>query len=288
MNDFSLLDFEKLWEGRGKVTKVEREVILSMIDLGTENKVLEIGAGNGRITFALAGKFRRYYALDITPAFLEQINPPPGGNTLVRIVGDLYNTPFLNSSLDTIVMIRVFNFLQDPERALLEFARILKPGGSAIISFFHTGSVATIIDRIKYKEKAIGLRSGDVRKVLNSNFEESFYSVAYFKKIAAAAGFRTVKTRSCGLEDYSPFAPLPAKVFVKLSVLPDILSLMPHVFIYLQKAGEHLSANGGDDEILACPGCHEQVRTERLHSGQVTLCHKCGHSFEIRNGVMYM
>ena len=58
MNDFSLLDFEKLWKGREKVTAVEREVILSMIDLSPEMKVLEIGAGNGRITIILTESLR--------------------------------------------------------------------------------------------------------------------------------------------------------------------------------------------------------------------------------------
>ncbi len=288
MNDFSLLDFEKLWKGREKVTTVEREVILSMIDLSPEMKVLEIGAGNGRITQALAGKFRRYYALDVTPSFLEQINPPPGANKLIRIGGDLYNMPFLDGSLDTIVMIRVFNFLQSPETALREFSRVLKPGGSAIISFFHTGSVATILDRVKYKGKATVPRSRHVRKVLNSNFEESFYSVPYFKEISSAAGFRTVHSRSCGLEDYSPFAPLPAKLFVKLSVLPDILGLIPHVFIYMQKVEAHPAAISDEEEIMACPVCHEPVPAEFPHSGQVMNCHNCGHVFEFRNGVIYV
>ncbi len=288
MNDFSLLDFEKLWKGREKVTMVEREVILSMIDSSPEKKVLEIGAGNGRITWALAGKFRRYYALDVTPSFLEQINPPPGANKLIRIAGDLYNMPFLDGSLDTIVMIRVFNFLQSPETALREFSRVLKPGGSAIISFFHTGSVATILDRVKYKGKATVPRSRHVRKVLNSNFEESFYSVPYFKEISSAAGFRTVHSRSCGLEDYSPFAPLPAKLFVKLSVLPDILGLIPHVFIYMQKVEAHPAAISDEEEIMACPVCHEPVPAEFPHSGQVMNCHNCGHVFEFRNGVIYV
>ena len=288
MNDFSLLDFEKLWKGREKVTMVEREVILSMIDQSPEKKVLEIGAGNGRITWALAGKFRRYYALDVTPSFLEQISPPPGANKLIRIGGDLYNMPFLDGSLDTIVMIRVFNFLQNPEMALGEFARVLKPGGSAIVSFFHTGSVATIVDRIKYKGKSTGPKSRHAHRVLNSNFEESFYSVSYFKEISAAAGFRTVSARSCGLEDYSLFVSLPAKLFVKLSVLPDILGLIPHVFIFIQKVGEHPDAIRGDEEIMACPDCHEPVPADFLHSGQVTNCHNCGHNFEIRNGVIYV
>ncbi|MHB1709206.1 MAG: class I SAM-dependent methyltransferase [Thermoplasmataceae archaeon] len=288
MNDFSLLDFEKLWEGREKVTMVEREVILSMIDLAPGKKVLEIGAGNGRITRALAGRFRQYYALDVTPAFLEQISPPLEGSTLTRICGDLYKMPFLDGSLDTIVMIRVFNFLQDPQRALREFARVLKPGGSAIISFFHTGSVATVIDRIKYKGKTTGPRSRHAHRVLTSNFEESFYSVAYFKEISVVAGFRTVSARSCGLEDYSPFAMLPSKFFVKLSALPDILSMMPHIFISIQKAGANPAAISRDGKIMACPECHEQVSTEFLHSGQVTHCQKCGHSFEVRNGVIYV
>jgi len=288
MNDFSLLDFEKLWKGREKVTMVEREVIRSIIDLHPENKVLEIGAGNGRITHALAGKYRQYYALDVTPSFLEQIIPSPGGNRLIRISGDLNNMPFLDGSLDIIVMIRVFNFLQNPERALREFARVLKPGGSAIISFFRTGSVATVIDRVKYKGKAIGPMSRRAHRVLNSNFEESFYSVSYFRELSAAAGFRIVSARSCGLEDYSPFALLPVKLFVKLSVLPGILGMIPHVFVYIQKVGSHPPANSTGDEIMACPDCHEQVSAEFLHSARVTKCHNCGHIFEIRNGIIYV
>jgi hypothetical protein len=39
MNDFSKLDFDKLWRGRRKVTEVETSIILSLIVVSPKERV---------------------------------------------------------------------------------------------------------------------------------------------------------------------------------------------------------------------------------------------------------
>ena len=51
------------------------------------------------------------------------------------IAGDLHHLPFRASSFDSIAMVRVFHYLQDPKNFLLELLRILYGGGKLVFSY---------------------------------------------------------------------------------------------------------------------------------------------------------
>ncbi len=289
-NDFSRLDFERLWNGRGRVTEVEGTITRSLISSNVAGRALEAGAGNGRITNVLHDSFKEYYALDATPSFLEEIKCSHDGTRLVKINGDLLKTPFRDNSFDTVIMIRVFNFLPNPELALREFRRVLKPGGSLILSFYHTGSLAVMVDKFKAMGAGNGVapivERGKSRRVLCSQFLEFFYSRRYVNSMASDAGLVVSGTRSCGLEDYAPFHSLPSTLLINASRLPNVLGLMPHSFVRMIKRATGPVAGNGTDEIMACPDCHHGVDLESISSGKTDRCPGCGHSFEYRNGVM--
>ena len=57
------------------------------------------------------------------------------GNVQVRL-GDIYNLPLPRDSFNLVVVHQVLHFLDDPERALAEAARVLRPGGRLLIVDF--------------------------------------------------------------------------------------------------------------------------------------------------------
>ncbi len=289
-NDFSRIEFGRLWKGRGKVTEVESSIAKSLISSNGAGRALEAGAGNGRITNILHDSFQEYYALDVIPGFLEEIKCKHDGTRLVKINGDLLKTPFRDNSFDTIIMIRVFNFLPNPELALREFHRVLKPGGSLILSYYHTGSLAVMVDKVKAMGLGNGVapmvERGKSRQVLCSQFLEFFYSRSYVNSLAAGAGLVVSGTRSCGLEDYTPFDYLPSRFLINASRLPNVLGLLPHSFVRLRKQSTGQVAGNSSDEVMACPDCHLGVDLESICSGKTDRCPNCGHSFVYMNGVM--
>jgi len=76
-----------------------------------------------------------YTATDITPAMLEKCN-----RRLVDVnfqidlhTADVMNLPFANEQFDTIIMHLILAVVPDPQKALTEAMRVLKPGGKIII-----------------------------------------------------------------------------------------------------------------------------------------------------------
>ncbi len=290
MNDFSRLDFEGLWKDREKVTEVECGILKSMLRGKKGGRALEAGAGKGRLTSNLNGSFSEYFALDAVPAFLEEMKCGNGKGKVVRVNADLYRTPFRNNSFDTVIMVRVLNFLKHPDKALKEFHRLLRPGGTAILSYYHKGSFVLVVDKFKAmgngNDRQPKIASRELRPVLCSPFEEYFYSRSHVSNLASEAGLTVESVRSCGLEDYSPFSRLPASLFIRASGMPNPLGMIPHSFVSLKKAaGDELPVDSVE-EVMACPDCHSEIEFESICSGPMSACRNCGHRFEYRKGVI--
>lgn len=86
-----------------------------------------LDAGAGRMAFALMARSRAdvYLCMDI------QIRPG------LELAGSVLDIPLQNESLDSILCLQVLEHVPDPERALREFHRCLKPGGTLLLSVPH-------------------------------------------------------------------------------------------------------------------------------------------------------
>jgi ubiquinone/menaquinone biosynthesis C-methylase UbiE len=98
-------------------------------------KVLEVGPGNGTYTIATAkalGASGKLITIDIEPKMVVRVQKriqEEGIQNIEARVGDVFDLPFEDDSFDLIYMIAVIGEIPTPERALMEFHRVLKPGG---------------------------------------------------------------------------------------------------------------------------------------------------------------
>ncbi len=93
---------------------------------GLHGHVLEIGSGNRRLEKHLrAGT--RYIGLDY---------PPSGKRYDMRptLWGDAARLPIREGVVDEVVMLEVLEHLPDPQAALLEACRVVRPGGRVLLS----------------------------------------------------------------------------------------------------------------------------------------------------------
>jgi len=94
---------------------------------------LEIGAGTGYFSLNLlrAGAIRRATATDISPGMLETLaaNAADLGLEVETVVGEAERLPFGDESFDLVFGHAVLHHIPDLDRALSEFARVLRPGG---------------------------------------------------------------------------------------------------------------------------------------------------------------
>jgi demethylmenaquinone methyltransferase/2-methoxy-6-polyprenyl-1,4-benzoquinol methylase/ArsR family transcriptional regulator len=77
-------------------------------------------------------------------------------NTQVR-QADIYALPFPNAFADRLTLHQVLHYLDDPSRAFEEMARVLKPGGAAIIVDFAPHELEVLRD--KHAHRRLGIAS---------------------------------------------------------------------------------------------------------------------------------
>jgi SAM-dependent methyltransferase len=95
--------------------------------------VLDVGAGTGKLWTHVDHRERglRLTLTDFSPAMCEQLRTIPDGR-VVRC--DAVALPFPDASFDTVVANHMLYHVNDPARALREFARVLRAGGRLAVA----------------------------------------------------------------------------------------------------------------------------------------------------------
>ncbi len=117
--------------------------------------VLDVACGTGDLTMAFVrGGAAHVIGLDFTPAMLDHARVKAaraGGKAadVQYIQGDAQQLPYAEESFDVVSIAFGIRNVADPQKAMREFRRVLRPGGrvvilefsepsSALVRFFHT------------------------------------------------------------------------------------------------------------------------------------------------------
>ncbi len=113
--------------------------MLAMLGQTKFNTILDLGTGTGRMLELFADKGSQLWGVDQSRDMLAiaRANIERAGLKHVQIRhADIYALPFADATADLISIHQVLHFLDDPQRALLEARRVLKPGGQVLIVDF--------------------------------------------------------------------------------------------------------------------------------------------------------
>ena len=97
-----------------------------------DRTVLDVGAGTGLGSAALAARGARVVALDFSLDMLRwgRHGRPPAA------VGDVMRLPVRDAAVDDVLAAFVLNHLVDPDAAFAELRRVTRPGGALLASVF--------------------------------------------------------------------------------------------------------------------------------------------------------
>ncbi|WP_394552621.1 class I SAM-dependent methyltransferase [Agromyces sp. MMS24-JH15] len=94
--------------------------------IGDAARILDLGAGTGKLTQALVSLDREVIAVDPVEEMLEELEVQVPG--VPRILGTAEDIPIEDASVDAVVAGQSWHWFE-PARAIPEIARVLKPGG---------------------------------------------------------------------------------------------------------------------------------------------------------------
>jgi len=98
----------------------------------SEKKVLDVGCGTGRLIRKLVDKGAIVTGADISPEMLKIAKKK--FDKVEFIEGDIEHLPFEDESFDMVIATFVIVHLKDLRKAFDEVYRVLKPGGSFIVT----------------------------------------------------------------------------------------------------------------------------------------------------------
>lgn len=104
-------------------------------DVEVGNTVLEVAAGTGAISLKVAERAARVYAVDISPLMVDEAKKKKEEKGIGNVefsVHDAYSLPFDKSMFDTVICCSALHNMVNPEKALSEMNRVLKPEGRLI------------------------------------------------------------------------------------------------------------------------------------------------------------
>jgi len=109
---------------------VEDAYLIANVDPISDGRILDVACGTGRWTRTLVERIGpdRVIGFDLSCAMLALARGRLPSTTLVR--GSALNLPFEDDSLGAINCWNAIQALPDPQRAILEMGRVLKPGGT--------------------------------------------------------------------------------------------------------------------------------------------------------------
>lgn len=124
------------------------EILYRLLPAAPGAAVLDVGCGTGHQMIRLRAMGYRVSGVDGSSDMLRHAAKNNPGAELRQ--GDVESLPFAGASFDAAISIEVLRYLPDPQGAISEIARVLRPGGVCVITatpVFNANGYA-IINRI--------------------------------------------------------------------------------------------------------------------------------------------
>ena len=140
MKSYILKQFQKPTGLSGKLTGIWMNLVnkfmynftLELMYLNEEDKVLEVGFGNGKFLKKLESKVKFSAGIDISKTMIEEAQKKVQESELK--LGSIENIPYKKETFNKIFTINTIYFWKKPKKAISELHRISKKGGQIYIT----------------------------------------------------------------------------------------------------------------------------------------------------------
>jgi ubiquinone/menaquinone biosynthesis C-methylase UbiE len=144
------------WDEMRALDLPAAEVEAALLDLVPQDagRLLDVGTGTGRVLELLAPRISRGLGIDASKAMLalarSRLSRAGCAHCAVRLA-DMYRLPLADASFDLVVLQMVLHHAEDPAGVLTETARVLRPGGTAIVIDLAAHDRQDVIARLAHR-----------------------------------------------------------------------------------------------------------------------------------------
>jgi ubiquinone/menaquinone biosynthesis C-methylase UbiE len=168
--------YASLYSGHSKASRFfnarKREVEALLADAATGSKILEVGCGPGLMVDYFLERRADYYGVDLSSEMVAECRTRFDGLASVHFcVGDVQRLEFSDSSFDIVLCLGALEYVAVESQAVGEMARVLKPGGTVILSAITKWSPFNTWERLVYRRMT---RRGPGPIVQEYHTEEQF------------------------------------------------------------------------------------------------------------------
>ncbi len=181
---------------------------LRRLALRANESFLEIGCAAGPVLASLcANTGARGYGIDISPASVARQLARRGDAKYDSLCAPADELPFADATFDAVLSLDVLEHLQRPGIFMAEIARVLKPGGRALVKG-NVSDIGLTFDWLQSKLRPAKWRKSQAEL---GHFPENFRSKAEHAKAARDAGLRVKHTLGGDVfwENIADYAILP-------------------------------------------------------------------------------
>ncbi len=126
--------------------------------LKRDMNVLELACGTGQLSYPLSGRVRLWEATDFSPAMIAEAKKKNHSSRLHFSIQDATALPYAPESFDAVVIANALHIMPDPDKALTEIRRVLKPEGLLFAPTFVQGEGTGFRVRVRLME-LVGFRT---------------------------------------------------------------------------------------------------------------------------------
>jgi ubiquinone/menaquinone biosynthesis C-methylase UbiE len=147
----------------GFFSEIVREKAYNMVKIEQGKTAADIGAGTGFITEGLAHKGLNVIAVDFSEEMLNQMKEKfKCYNNIDYRQGESENIPIETDTIDYAMANMYLHHVESPSVAIREMARIIKPGGSLILTDLDEHNFEFL--KIEHFDRWLGFKREDVKQ----------------------------------------------------------------------------------------------------------------------------
>ncbi len=119
----------------GRTWEATAHAMIGLVQLG---EVLDLASGDGVFAELIAPQCQRLTCVDVSDTVLAAAQRRLKGHDNVELAhGDMHALPFADARFDCVFALHALAYSSEPEQALSEAARVLKPGGQLVVAALH-------------------------------------------------------------------------------------------------------------------------------------------------------